>query len=162
MAQKYNREPINGYKGTNGTTPIYELRVIGLGKGELLLEVWQMPSKATPRLKTPERTAALKGRPLSIIETRILKRLKGAGILMPPGLREAEVKTFSLDEDLALTLALLFRTLAPMRSIDRVRQVSEGIESMARDEAGYWLGMAVHRSNPRRVLAALRMLLMAS
>jgi len=162
MPQKNSKEPSNGYKGPNGATPIYEMRAKGLGKGELLLEVWQMPSRATPRLKTPERTASLKGRPLSIIETKILKRLKGAGILMPPGLRKGEVKAFSLDEDLALTLALLFRTLAPMRSIDRIRQVSEGIENMARDEAGYWLGMAVHRSNPRRVLAALRMLLMAS
>lgn len=162
MAKKNSKEPANSYKGPNGATPIYELRVKGLGKGELLMEVWQMPSKATPRLKNPERTAALKGRPLSIIETRILKKLKSAGILMPPGLREGEIKAFPLEEDLALNLALLFRTLAPMRSIERIRLVSDGIENMARDEAGYWLGMAVHRSYPRRVLAALRMLLMAS
>lgn len=162
MAKKTSREPKNGLKGPNGVTPIYELRVKGLGKGDLLLEIWQMPSKATPRLKSPERTAALKGRPLSIIETRILKRLKGAGILMPPRLGKGGGKAYPLAEDLALTLALLFRTLAPMRSIERIRQISEGIESMARDEAGYWLGMAVHRSNPRRVLAALRMLLMAT
>jgi hypothetical protein len=30
---------------------------------------------------------------------------------------------------------------------------------MTREEAGYWLGMAVHRSHPRRVLAELRVLL---
>jgi hypothetical protein len=162
MAKKKIKQPKNGFKNFNGVTPIYELRVKGLGKGELLLEIWQLPSNATPRLKRPERTAALKGRPLSIIETRVLKRLKGAGILMPPNLRKGNVKVYPLDEDPALTLSLLFRTLAPMRSIERIRKVSEGIETMARDEAGYWLGMAVHRSNPRRVLAALRMLLMAT
>jgi hypothetical protein len=32
---------------------------------------------------------------------------------------------------------------------------------MAREEAAYWLGMAVHRKNPRRVLTALRILLTA-
>ena len=162
MSKKIVKKSENGLKSLNGVTPIYELRVKGLGRGDLLLEVWQLPSTATPRLKGPERTAALKGRPLSIIETRVLKRLKGAGILMPSNSKKGDVKTYPLEEDLALTLSLLFRTLAPMRSIERIRQVADGIESMARDEAGYWLGMAIHRSNPRRVLAALRMLLMAA
>ena len=30
---------------------------------------------------------------------------------------------------------------------------------MAREEAAYWLGMAMYRKYPRRVLSALRMLL---
>jgi hypothetical protein len=67
--------------------------------------------------------------------------------------------TFAIDEELALNLALLFRVLAPMRSIDRIRLVADGIDKMSREEAGYWLGMAVHRVYPRRVLAALRVLL---
>ena len=56
-------------------------------------------------------------------------------------------------------LGLLFRTLAPMRSRDNMRAVAEGIEAMGREEAAYWLGMAMHRKNPRRVLTALRILL---
>ena len=35
----------------------------------------------------------------------------------------------------------------------------EGIEAMEREETAYWLGMAMHRKNPRRVLMALRFLL---
>jgi hypothetical protein len=46
-----------------------------------------------------------------------------------------------------------------MRSIDRITQVANGIDEMSREEAGYWLGMAMHRKRPRRVLAALRTLL---
>jgi hypothetical protein len=64
-----------------------------------------------------------------------------------------------LTEDLALLLGLLFRTLAPMRSRENMRAVAEGIEGMGREEAAYWLGMAMHRKNPRRVLTALRYLL---
>ena len=60
---------------------------------------------------------------------------------------------------MALTLGLLFRALAPMRSRDRIRTVAEGIEAMEREEAAYWLGMAMYRRRPRRVLSALRMLL---
>ena len=66
---------------------------------------------------------------------------------------------YALTEDLVLTLGLLFRTLAPMRSRDNMRAVAEGIELMGREEAAYWLGMAMHRKHPRRVLTALRFLL---
>jgi hypothetical protein len=67
-----------------------------------------------------------------------------------------------LPEEVALTLGLLFRALAPMRSLDNLRNVVEGIEQMGKEEAAYWLGMAMHRKNPRRVLSALRMLLTSS
>ena len=36
----------------------------------------------------------------------------------------------------------------------------EATEAMEREETAYWLGMAMHRPNPRRVLTALRTLLM--
>ena len=35
----------------------------------------------------------------------------------------------------------------------------EATEAMEREETAYWLGMAMHRPNPRRVLTALRTLL---
>ena len=108
-----------------------------------------------------ERTAALKGRALEIVETRVLRRLRSAGIRLS-GIRNGDSERFEMDEDLALNLALMFRVLAPMRSIPRMRAVSEGVDKMSREEAGYWLGMAVHRKNPRLVLAALRILLTAT
>jgi len=49
-----------------------------------------------------------------------------------------------------------------MRNIDRIRKVAEGVDIMPREEAGYWLGMAMHRKKPRLVLAALRILLLSS
>ena len=48
-----------------------------------------------------------------------------------------------MTEDLALTLGLIFRTLAPMRSREKMRTVIEGIEAMEREETAYWLGMAM-------------------
>ena len=56
------------------------------------------------------------------------------------------------------SLGLIFRALAPMRNADRIRKVADSIEEMTREEASYWLGMVMHRSHPRRVLAALRIL----
>ncbi len=139
--------------------PAYEIRARRIACNELQVEIWQLPSPSSPHIHVPVRVAGLAGRNLDINQVRILKKLKEAGIrleVMPvEGLRAL------IREDAALRLALLFRTLAPMRSRAAMIHVAEGIEAMAREEAAYWLGMAVHRKNPRRVLTALRILLTA-
>ncbi len=78
------------------------------------------------------------------------------------GLRADDERKYELEEDQAFVLALLFRALAPMRSLDRIRVVADGIERMSREGASYWLGTAVRRRNPRRALAALRLPVSAS
>ncbi|HOE12787.1 MAG TPA: hypothetical protein PLQ35_18025 [bacterium] len=148
----------NGSDRSYSNDPLYELRLSVKRAGEWQLEIWQLPSPATPRLKSPEPVAALKGTPLRMIENRVIKRLSRVKINLG-AMTAGKKKTWPLEEELALTLGLLFRALAPMRNLDRIRQVADGIESMSREEAAYWLGMAMHRKYPRRVLAALRTLL---
>jgi disulfide oxidoreductase YuzD len=46
-----------------------------------------------------------------------------------------------------------------MRSRSNMQACAQGIEAMGNEEAAYWLGMAMHRKYPRRVLMALRFLL---
>jgi hypothetical protein len=138
--------------------PRYELRLRTRKGSDFELEIWQNPSPATPRLNAPEYVAGLKGSALRLIEPRLLRRLSRAMVNL--GIRNAEkTRAWTIDEDLALNLGLLFRVLAPMRNLDRIRQVADGVDGMSREEAGYWLGMAMHRRHPRRVLAALRLLL---
>jgi hypothetical protein len=138
--------------------PQYELRLRVARGSDFELEVWQNPSPATPRLTAPEYLAGLKGSALRLIEPRLLKRLSQVKINL--GARTVEkTRAWKIDEDLALNLGLLFRVLAPMRNLDRIRQVADGVDEMSREEAGYWLGMAMHRKQPRRVLASLRLLL---
>jgi len=138
--------------------PAYELRAFREGSTETQLEVWQLPAPASPHLKEPRRVAGLGGRNLALVEHRVLRSLKAAG-LDPTGLRPAQHRSSPLAEDLALRLGLLFRTLAPMRSRANLVACAEGIEAMGKEEAAYWLGMAMHRKYPRRVLMALRFLL---
>lgn len=140
------------------SAPQYELRACHFGPDDTELEVWQVPSPATPQLKSALRVAGLRGRNLAVVEHRVLRRLKRAGIDLG-GLLLDDTRIFKVNEDIALNLGLLFRVLAPMRSLDNMRACTEGIEVMGREEAAYWLGMAMHRRNPRRVLAALRFLL---
>lgn len=139
-------------------TPCYEIRIQAHGPGDLEIEVWQVASSATPEIKQPQRVAGLRGRNLALIETRMLRRLKRAGIEVA-GLKRGSSRARSVDEDLALNMGLLFRVLAPMRDRDNMAACADGIEAMTREEAAYWLGMAMHRKHPRRVLTALRYLL---
>ena len=48
-----------------------------------------------------------------------------------------------------------------MRNVEAIENCARGIDAMAREEAAYWLGMAMHRKNPRQVVAPLHMLLSA-
>ena len=138
--------------------PRYELRARRHGPNDNELEVWQVPSPATPHLTHPRRVAGLRGRNFALFEHRLLKQLARAGI-DPTAIGPQGVRKFDLAEDDALRLGLLFRVLAPMRSRDNMQACVDGIEAMGREEAAYWLGMAMHRKHPRRVLMALRFLL---
>lgn len=138
--------------------PRYELRGRRLGAGDDLVEIWQLPAAATPQIKAPVYIAGLHGRNLALVEHRLLKRLKAQRIELG-GLALDDVRRFPLSEELAINLGLLFRALAPMRNRAHMVSVAQGIEAMPREEAAYWLGMAMRRKNPRRVLMALRFLL---
>ena len=112
---------------TAESVPRYELRVRRHGPVGTEYEIWQMPTTATPQVTSPLRVAGLRGRNLELVEHRVLKRLSQSGV--KPGRNpDTRKRGYVLTEDLALTLGLLFRTLAPMRSRDNMRAVAEGIE----------------------------------
>lgn len=160
MAKRAPNKAKSTAPGNGNGRPQYEVHLVSDKKGDLEVSIWQLPSTAAPRLTQPECTATLKGRPLRLVENAIFKRLKSAGI-SPGRLKPGKAAAQAMDEEEAVNLALKFRALAPMRSIDRIQTVSEAIDRLTREEANYWMGMALHRKHPRRVLAALRMLLTA-
>ena len=141
--------------------PAYELRSKQRGPSDLELEVWQVPSTATPELKEPRRVAGLSGHKLLIVEGSVLRKLKTEKVSLAK-LKKGESRRDALSEDLAMAMGLLFKLLAPMRNVSSMENCARGIDAMAREESAYWLGMAMHRKNPRRVLAALRLLLSAN
>ncbi|WP_372922187.1 hypothetical protein [Roseovarius sp.] len=149
---------LNGDSHQNGSRPRYEIRAKSTKTNGLEISIWQLPSPSAPRLTEPECAGTLKGRPLRLVETAVIKRLRSLGISLAR-LKPGELVRYPVDEEEAVALALQFRALAPMRSTDRIQTVSTAIDRLSREEANYWLGMALHRKRPRRVLAALRMLL---
>lgn len=138
--------------------PHYELRARRERGSDMGLEIWQLPASATPHIKQPTYVAGLHGRNLSLVEHRLLRRLKTLRINLND-LPVIDALRVPIDEELAINLGLLFRALAPMRNREHMAAVASGIETMTKEETGYWLGMAMHRKHPRRVLMALRFLL---
>ncbi len=138
--------------------PQYELRIRRHGASDNEMELWQLPGPATPHLRAPRRIAGLRGRNLDLVEHRLLKQLRRYAV-DPAGLLPGEERRSALPEEEALRLGLLFRVLAPMRNRSSMDACVAGIEAMPVEEAAYWLGMAMYRRYPRRVLTALRVLL---
>ncbi len=152
--KKASRAPM----ASSATLPRYELRARRMKATDSHIEIWQLPAPATSHIKTPVYIAGLKGRNLALVEHRLLRRFKLAGIDLG-GLPLDDLRRVAVSEDLAINIGLLFRALAPMRNREHMLAVSAGIEAMPKEEAAYWLGMAMHRKYPRRVLMALRFLL---
>ena len=146
------------YKAPASALPQYELRAKRERGSDMALEIWQLPASATLHIKQPTYVAGLHGRNLSLVEHRLLRRLKALRINLND-LPAIDALRVPIDEELAINLGLLFRALAPMRNREHMAAVAAGIEVMTKEEAGYWLGMAMHRKHPRRVLMALRFLL---
>src|SRR5690606_5619703 len=114
------------------SAPRYELRTRNHGPGDAELEIWQLPSPATPHRTSPARLAGLRGRNLELVEHRVLRRLSRSGVRLGHR-QDGATHGYAIGEDDALILGLLFRTLAPMRSRDNMRAVAEGIEAMGRE-----------------------------
>ena len=135
--------------------PQYEVRRRSVRGYDSDYEVYELPSKAAPYLREPRRLGGLTGAKLALVERGILRQLRRAGAIFENGRRDGLTHA-TIPEDEALRLALLFRAVAPMRNRSRIDAVVHGIDAMGKEEAAYWLGLALHRKMPRRILSALR------
>lgn len=97
---------------------------------EDLLEIWQIPSPASPQLRSAKRLTKLQARNLKLIQHRVLKRLKESGIEIVIS-ADNGVAGYALSEDLALALGLLFRALVPVRGRTNMRAIVEGVDAMS-------------------------------
>ena len=65
---------------TPKSLPKYELRLRAVSGVGTVMEIWHLPSPASPQITSPVRVAGLHGRNLELVEHRILKRLSHAGV----------------------------------------------------------------------------------
>jgi hypothetical protein len=130
-------------------TDLYELKKTS-HKNFLRLEIF----RTTPSGKILF-LGGIHGTPFRLIEHKLIKGFSRFKI----DWSSLEKRTYKIPEGMANSYSLLFRALAPMKNIDRIRSVAEGISEMREEEAAYWMGMVLHRKKPSRILAALRLIL---
>lgn len=151
---------VKPFRPARSAAPRYELRLYRHGPGDSEMRVYRLPIAASEDGEAVF-VGGLRGAGLERFEPRILRILRQHGVRLGPG-APGRRNVQGLDEETALVLGLLFRTLAPMRNRDYMQACVDGIERMGREEAAYWLGMVMHRRKPRQILQALRIVLNAS
>ena len=67
-----------------------------------------------------------------------------------------------LSEDAGVRLSVLAMALKPLRKLERIREIEEGVAEMSREEVTYWFSKALGAdsyNDRRRILKAMRILL---
>ena len=96
---------------TPKSVPQYEVRVRNHSVGDTEIEVWEMPSPASPQLKSAVRVAGLRGRNLELVEHRVLRRLNQAGMRLPRS--SDRVRGYNITEELALEVGAVVSRTSP-------------------------------------------------
>ncbi len=143
------------------SVPRYELRVRVHGPVDTVYEVWQLPSPATPHVRVPARCCRTSG-PKSGTHR--------ASRIAPLGARRSPPWTWPVCEPQEARVRLapkswLSRSACSSASSPQCAVATtcglwpKALRRWSAREAAYWLGMAMHRRHPRRVLTAIRVLL---
>lgn len=148
----------NEFKYPEATEPLFELRVKVLDNNEYEMEIWQIPSPVSPNQFKETKLGRIVGAPFRVLETWLIRKLGKMNVSISL-MKKNTNHTFMIKEDHAMFLTLLFLSLTSLRKVERIREVAMGVESLTYEESSYWVAMALHKKKPRRVLAALRMLL---
>ena len=141
----------------------FELRVETRRNNELMLELWQHPNESTKgkRLRRPQRVERIWGLPFRAASEDMLSLVQQAGHAIG-AFRPTKGKPLRLSEDAGVRLSVLAMALKPLRKLERIREIEEGVAEMSREEVTYWYAKALGATtynDRRRVMKAMRILL---
>lgn len=127
----------------------------------LLMDPISRDKRRRRRNGKPEKVVTIWGNPLATAFPTIHQLIRTEGY-RPSDLRPGRRTTLKLKEDSGIRLGLLMKAIKPLRKLDRVQAVIEGVEGMSREEASYWFSKAInspHDAERRRAMKAMRILL---
>jgi len=141
----------------------FELRVETRRNNELMLELWQHPNESAKRnhLDELQRIERIWGMPFRAASEEMLSLVQEAGHAIG-AFRPTEGKPLMLPEDAGVRLSVLAMALKPLRKLERIREIGEGVAEMSREEVTYWFSKALGAptyNDRRRVMKAMRILL---
>ncbi len=141
----------------NSTARWFELAVQQRHNGrELVLWQWErrVENGRTSRRPRRQRVGVLAGRSLAVAEEDV------RSLLGRNGVKELERHgRVQLTEPLGARLGVLFLTLRPLRRVERMVRLIEGVRRLADEEAYYWYAQCTVPGRAARGRRALRILL---
>jgi hypothetical protein len=134
----------------------YQLRVLKDHDNAVRLELWQMPYNRSPLPEDTHKVGALRGLPLTACHSGLTEVLRRDG--HPPSvLSRPQAGALDLTEDSGIYLALLFRLIRPLKRLDRIQNVFQGLSRMSADERHYFFARIQYPGKGRYMERALRL-----
>ena len=134
----------------------YQLRVLKDHDNAVRLELWQVPYNRSLQSEDPHKVGTLRGSPLIACHGGLTEALQQEG--HPPSvLSRPQPDPVTLTEDGGIYLALLFRLIRPLKRIDRIQNVFQGLSRMTPDERQYFFARIQYPGKGRYMERALRL-----
>jgi hypothetical protein len=98
------------------------------------------------------------GSPLQTVFDRVADAVRTSGG-RPSDVRRDRKAPFTLDEETAVQLGLLFLAIKPLKKTSRIEAIRDATAAMSPEEAYYWYAKCANDTTGRRAQRAFRILL---
>ncbi|AEW03638.1 hypothetical protein Sulac_0064 [Sulfobacillus acidophilus DSM 10332] len=134
----------------------YRLKVSLDHDNALRLELWQVGYSPRETERTPLKVGTLRGVPLTVSHTGLVELLQKEGY-GPGWLTRPQPEPAELTENTGILLALWFRLVQPVKKIERIQNIIQGLARMTPDERQYFFARIRYPGKGRYMERALRL-----
>lgn len=134
----------------------YQLHILKDHDNAVRLELWQEAYNTNDKQQAPQKVGTLRGTQFLACQPGLVEALKREG--HPPSMLTRPQSTpLELTEDTGIYLGLLFRLARPLRRVERIQNVLQGLVRMTPDERQYFYARVQYPGKGRYMERALRL-----
>ncbi|PSR22056.1 MAG: hypothetical protein C7B47_16925 [Sulfobacillus thermosulfidooxidans] len=134
----------------------YQLHILKDHDNAVRLELWQEAYNTNDKQQDPQKVGTLRGTQFLACQPGLVEVLKNEG--HPPSvLTRPRTDPLGLTEDTGIYLGLLFRLARPLRRVERIQNVLQGLVRMTPDERQYFYARVQYSGKGRYMERALRL-----
>jgi len=137
----------------------FQLRIAPLKDNHFIIQLYQWDYKKAGEKKrlSPQKVGVLKMNKIILVRDAIYQTLKD-NKYDPKTLNNKRKSNYILTESSGINLAILFKTIQPLRKEEKIISIMNSIMAMSNEEAYYWFAK-ISGDRGNLALKALRILL---
>ncbi|MBE9221376.1 hypothetical protein IQ215_01575 [Cyanobacterium stanieri LEGE 03274] len=137
----------------------FQLRIVPLKDNHFIIQLYQWDYKKAGEKKrlSPQKVGVLKMNKIILVRDAIYQTLKD-NKYDPKTLNNKRKSNYILTESSGINLAILFKTIQPLRKEEKIISIMNSIMAMSHEEAYYWFAK-ISGDRGNLALRALRILL---